>query len=238
MIRVTLDGAAVGTGRAAALPPVSASFAPGVPTVVATEGGIRPTVLSLAASGRMKLDAGSVTAVELADDGDGDAHDHVLRPAALRRAIALIDTPLVADHSDEVSIATVVREELALAGVRGSRVELSVDRRDRHPFGSLGGADRLRLLIELALLRPDVAALVITSPERHGGEPALWWRVVRETAARGIAVLVVTDAATLAHLERLPEPEPDTSVASDSPHPAPPAPPAPPASPLAESRTS
>ncbi len=199
MIRVTLREAAVGTGPGAALPPVSASFAPVAPTLLATEGGARPTVLSLAASGRMKLDAGSVVAT----DGEGNT----LSPARLRRAVALIDTPLVAEHSDDVSIATVVREELALArsNRRGDRL---VEYADRRTFGSLTAENRLRLLVDLALRRPDVAALVITSPERHGGEPALWWRVVRETASRGIAVLVVTDAATVAHLERVPSHDP------------------------------
>ena len=202
MIRVTLDGAAVGTGRGAALPPVSASYAAGVPTLLATEGGTRPTVLSLVASGRMKLDAGSVEAV--------DANGHRLTPAQLRRAVALIDTPLVAEHSDDVSIATVVREELALAGRPRLplRSPLASQRRDRDAFGSLAADDRLRLLIDLTLRRPDVEALVVTSPERHGGEPARWWQVLRETAARGIAVLVVTDAATVAHLDHLPQPEP------------------------------
>jgi len=199
MIRVTLREAAVGTGRDAALPPVSATFAPGFPTLLATEGGNRPTVLSLVASGRMKLDAGSVDAV--------DADGHPLSPARLRRAVALIDTPLVAEHSDDVSVATVVREELALARSH-RRADRPVEFSDRHDFGSLPADHRLRLLIDLALRRPEVAALVITSPERHGGDPALWWRVVRETAARGVAVLVVTDAATVAHLERLPQPEP------------------------------
>ena len=199
MIRVTLRDATVGTGREAALPPVSTSFAAGVPTLLATEGGNRPTVLSLVASGRMRLDAGSVTAV----DGEG----RPLSVAHLRRAVALIDTPLVAEHSDDVSVATVVREELALAR-SNRRAERPTEYGDRHDFGSLPAGRRLRLLIDLALRRPDVAALVITSPERHGGDPALWWRIVRETAARGIAVLVVTDAATVAHLERLPLPVP------------------------------
>jgi len=199
MIRVTLRDAAVGSGREAALPPVSASFAPGFPTLLATEGGNRPTVLSLAASGRMRLDGGSVEAT--------DSEGQLLSPTRLRRAIALIDTPLVAEHSDDVSIATVVREELALAR-SNRRADRPAEYSDRHEFGSLRADHRLRLLIELALRRPEVAALVITSPERHGGDPALLWRIVRETAARGIAVLVVTDAATVAHLERLPLPEP------------------------------
>ncbi len=207
MIRVTLDGATVGTGATAALPPVSTSFSTGTATLLATEGGTRPTVLSLVASGRMKLAAGSVTAVSI----DAHGHEHALRAAALRRAVALIDTPLVAEHSDDVSVATVLNEELALARGRHSGLP-ALEYARKRPFGSLGARDRLGLLMELALRRRDVAALVITSPERHGGDPALWWRLVRETAAHGlaggVAVLVVTDHATVAHLRALPHPEP------------------------------
>lgn len=221
MIRVHLAGAAVGaaggTAPDAALPPVTASFVSGTPTLLETEGGNRPTVLSLVASGRMKLDAGSVTAVRI----DADGREHTLRPAELRRAIALIDTPLVAEHAAEVSVSTVVREELALAGSsrgRKSRLALSTDDGKR-PFGSLPAEERLSLLIGLALRRRDVEALVITSPERHGGEPDRWWRVVREAAARGdsdrsgphrrgVAVLVVTDHATVTHLLARPHSDP------------------------------
>lgn len=207
MIRVTLDGAAVGTGLTAVLPPVSATFATGISTLVETEGGTRPTVLSLVASGRMKLDGGSVTGLRIAPDGT----ERPLRPAELRRAVALIDTPLVADHSDDVTVSSVVKEELALARSH-RRADRPSASRDKRPFGALDAHARLRLLIDLALRRPDVEALVITSPERHGGDPAHWWRLLRETAARGIAggvaVLVVTDHATVAHLERLPHPEP------------------------------
>jgi hypothetical protein len=207
VIRVTLDGAAVGTGTAAALPPVTARFVSGTPTLLETEGGNRPTVLSLVASGRMKLDAGSVTAVRI----DAAGHEHRMKPAELRRAVALIDTPLVAEHSDDVSVASVVHEELALAKSH-RRADRPAAYSDKKPFGSLSAVDRLGLLIDLALRRPDVEALVITSPERHGGEPARWWRLVRETATRGleggVAVLVVTDHATVAHLQALPHPDP------------------------------
>lgn len=204
MIRVTLRDAAVGTGPGAALPPVSASYGAGTPTLLETEGGNRPTVLSLVASGRMKLDGGTVTASTI----DAAGEQRALTPARLRRAVALIDTPLVAEHSDDVSIASVVKEELALAARGRNRSTRPEGFDDRRPFGVLPADERLRLLIDLALRRPDVEALVITSPERHGGDPARWWRVVRETASRGIAVLVVTDHATVAHLTRLPHPEP------------------------------
>lgn len=197
MMRVTLDAASVGSGDEAALPPVSVRFATGGVTLLATEGGNRPTVLSLVASGRMKLDAGSVTAT---------ASGRPLTAAQLQRRVALIDTPLVAEHSPDVSVQTVVREELALAKSR-ARAPWEERYPAKRTFGSLSGPERLELLIELALRRPEVEALVVTSPERHGGEPATWWHLLREVAARGVAILVVTDHATVAHLERLPQAE-------------------------------
>jgi hypothetical protein len=204
--RIVLDGAAVGSGSAAALPPVSLDARPGAVTVVATEGGQRPTVLSLVASGRMAVDAGTVDAP--------------------RRRIALIDTPTVADHSDDMHVASVVREELALAGRHGTRRELErlgLAAWARRPFGALPGADRLRLLVELALTRPGVDAIVVTSPERHGGDPAAWFRVLREVAARGVSVLVVTDHATRDALPDIPPPAPDALPLFDSPIPEGPA---------------
>ena len=84
MIRVTLSDATVGTGASAALPPVSATFSSGAATLLATEGGNRPTVLSLVASGRMKLHGGSVSAVRLEPDGSS----RQLSPAQLRLEIS------------------------------------------------------------------------------------------------------------------------------------------------------
>lgn len=192
MTEIVLRDAAVGRGAAAALPPVTLRAPAGAVTVVATEGGQRPTVLSLVAAGRMAVDAGSV--------------------AAPRRRIAMVDTPTVAEHPGDVRVAAVVREELALAGRRGAAREL--DRLGlrawaRRPFAALPAADRVRLLGELALARPGVDALVVTSPERHGGDPAAWFRELRVLAARGVAVLVVTDHATREALPDIPAPSAD-----------------------------
>ena len=181
MIRVELRDAAVGRGPAAALPPTSTAYRSGSVTVVVTEGEQRSVVLSLVAAGRMKTDGGTVT------------------PAGLAPRVALVDTPGVAEHPADVRVATVVREELALAGRHGAARELArLGLADwaRRPFGALPAADRIRMLAELALLRPGVEALIVTSPERHGGDPLVWFRTLRQLAARGIAVLVVTDAAT------------------------------------------
>jgi hypothetical protein len=200
MTEIVLRDAAIGRGPAAALPPVSLHARPGVVTVVATEGGQRPTVLSLVAGGRMAVDAGTVEAP--------------------RRRIGLVDTPTVAEHPDDVRVAAVVREELALAGRHGTRRELErlgLAAWGRRPFGALPAADRIRLLTDLALSRPGVDALVVTSPERHGGDPSAWFRVLRERAARGTTVLVVTDHATRDALPDLPAPGADAVPLFDAP---------------------
>lgn len=193
MIRVEVQDAGVGSGPAAALPPVSTAFRSGSVTLVATEGGQRPTVLSLVAAGRMKPDTGAVSL-------DAAAH------------VALVDTPTVAEHPADVTVAVVVREELALAGKRGTRAQLhrlGLTEWARRPFGALPATDRIRMLGELALLRPGVEAIVVTSPERHGGDPLAWHRELRIFAGRGMAVLVVTDAATVRALESYPSPGTD-----------------------------
>lgn len=193
MTDIMLDEAAVGRGATAALPPVSLHARPAAVTVVATEGGQRPTVLALVAGGRMAVDAGEV--------------------AAPRRRIALVDTPIVAEHPGDLRVATVVREELALAGRHGTRRTLDglgLGAWARRPFGALPTAERIRLLAELALRRPGVDALVVTSPERHGGDPAAWFRVLRTIAARDVTVLVITDHATRAALPDIAAPGTDT----------------------------
>jgi hypothetical protein len=62
---------------------------------------------------------------------------------------------------------------------------------------------RVRLLVELALLRDGVTGLVITSPERHGGAVEGWFAVVRDVARRGVTVVLVTSKAAAATVEHL-----------------------------------
>ena len=63
---------------------------------------------SLIAAGRMRPDRGQVLL-----DGDDD-------PEALRRAIVLVDTPVVAEPAPSLPVRAVVQEELRFAG-RASR---------------------------------------------------------------------------------------------------------------------
>jgi hypothetical protein len=194
-MRVELVGVAKGR-KGRALPAVSLAYETGRATLACAETEQRPTVLGLIAAGRMRPDAGAV-----AIDGAADA-------ALLRRRVALIDAPDVCDPHPDVTAAGVVAEELMFAGRRPTPLAA---RRwlDEHDLGEVAGApigtvlpeQRLRILCELAAQREGVEGLVLVSPDRHGGEPEAWWRLARESAERGFAVLVIAGRAAQSALE-------------------------------------
>jgi len=201
-MRLELDQVALGDGPGAPLPAVSAVADRRAPGFVAVETEGAPTLASLVAGGRMAPDRGRVTL-----DGSEDAD-------AVRASFALVDTPTVAEPFSTLTVAQVTREELALAGHRAGRasvadfldvVGLTEHRRTR--LASLPTELRVRLLCELALLRPGVEGLVLTSPERHGGDVAAWLGVVHDLARRGVVVLTVTGVAALAAVRDLPAPD-------------------------------
>lgn len=215
-MRVTLERVAMGTGLGAAVAPLSLYLAPGIPAYIGVETAERPLLVSLLIGGRLRPDSGRVLV-----DGTVDVD-------ALRRSTALVDTPVVAEASPGVPLAGVIAEEFSFADLPASRgavrtflAEHGLTDYARLPLRALPAADRARVFAELALLRPAIATLVITSPERHGGEPALWYPALAAVAERGISVAIVTDAATadaLAALgardasEPLPEPEVQTTA--------------------------
>jgi ABC-2 type transport system ATP-binding protein len=190
MTTIEIDHAGIGDEPGAPLPVVSAVAGPHRPGILAVETEQAPVLASLVAGGRMQPDSGRVLL-----DGHEDA-------AALRRAVALVDTPGIAEPFPVMTLRRIVREELAFAERRPSRehVDTVLDE-----LGMSAYADthvqrvptdvRVRLLTELALLRDGVTALVITSPERHGGVVADWFAVVRDVAARGVTVVLVTSKA-------------------------------------------
>lgn len=197
MTTIELQDAAIGTGLAAALPPLSLTLEPGVPTAIPVETDERPMVLSLVLGGRLGLSNGRILI-----DGTEDASD-------LRRRVAIVDTPFASEPSPGVALSITVAEELAFAGLpSGSRaVRAFLESHELADFASvatraLPSTARVLLLSELAALRPDVTALVITSPERHGGDPADWFASLRAIAERGFVVAIVTDSATSALLGR------------------------------------
>lgn len=198
-MRIVVD--AVAKGRSA-LPPTSTTFETGTATLVVAETEQRPTVLGLVASGRMKTDGGSVTI-----DGRTDA-------GAIRRRVALVDAPVVSEPETNVTVTGVVAEELMFAGHAPTPFAaarwlegLGLDAVAGLPIGNIDPAARIRLLLELAALRTGVEGLVLVAPDRHGGEPAGWWRIAREFAERGYAVLVIAGQASRTAIELLDEAE-------------------------------
>lgn len=230
-MRIQLHAAGVGAGRDAEVPALTVAIAPGAPVVIAVETDDRPKLVSLLLGGRLRPTTGAVTIPSdhaPAHAGD-DEHRRDADAAQLRRRVALIDTPFTSEPPPTVALRTVVAEELAFAGrPSGRRAVRAV--LERHgladaatrPMGVLPAAIRIRLLVDLALARPDVESLVLTAPERHGGDPGAWFPALAERARR-LAIAVVTDVPTAAALEALgavrtaPEPELAASGPLDDP---------------------
>jgi ABC-2 type transport system ATP-binding protein len=193
---ITFESVAIGSGLGAAVPPLSLTLTPGEPTVIAVEGDERPLLVSMLIGGRMQGDSGRVLL-----DGREDA-------AGLRRRVALVDTPFVAEPPAGISLASVVAEEFSFAGssTSGPAVIAFLTHHGladyaKLPLRALPPLDRVRLFSELALLREGVDVLVITSPERHGADPSGWYQTLATIAERGIGVrditvAIVTDVAT------------------------------------------
>lgn len=223
-MRIDVTGAAIGSGLAAEVPPLSLSVVDSAVTVVAVETDERPMLVSMLVGARIRADAGSVRL-----DGVEDA-------AAVRAVTALVDTPFVSEPPAGVALATIVREELSFSDLSTSRGAISsflrragLEDHSGIPVRALGATDRIRVFSELALLRRGVRCIVLTSPERHGAAAADWYPVLSSIADRGIAVLVVTDALTRGALlelgardsaETAPTPEPDAE-AEPQPQPQP-----------------
>lgn len=189
-MRLELRGVAMGPAGAPSLAPIDVVLTEDGPVGLAAEGDRAPMLASLIAGGRLRPDRGEVRL-----DGRADA-------AAIRSAVALVDTPMAADPPDDLPVATVVREELLFArrGTRRRHVDAALDALGltawrRSPIADLPPAARISLLTGLAAQRPGVRALVLTSPERHGGDAAEWSRIVTELTAAGTPVLVVGGAA-------------------------------------------
>src|SRR3954469_10260820 len=200
-MRITADGVAVGTGAGAGLPPTSLEFSPESPAVLALDTDRRPTVLSLVVSGRMTPTAGPV----LTDGREGGAGRR--SAVAPRAAVARADTPIVAEPAADLPVGLVLREELALAGRPGSTARdllaaVGAADYEKVPLRLLPGALRTRLLSETAAARDGVRALVLTSPERHGGSPADLAATITDLVGRGFAVLTLTTSATRELLQK------------------------------------
>ncbi|GAB2561084.1 ATP-binding cassette domain-containing protein [Kribbella endophytica] len=140
---------------------------------------------SLALSGRLVPDGGEVKL-----DGKGDL-------AVLRRRVAVVDAPGITEPDDALPVKSVVGEELAIAGRKagGKAVQAwlesheAAEHADKR-FEHLPVDVRTRLLAELTVARPDVNVVILTMPDRFGGDPHSWYGVGKDLASRGYAVLV------------------------------------------------
>ncbi|MGA1836881.1 hypothetical protein VD659_08105 [Herbiconiux sp. 11R-BC] len=194
------------------LPERTVAFETGSVTLAEAEVGDQPTVLALILSGRMHADSGTVTL-----DGAAD-------PGLLQERVALVDAPGVSEPAADLSLRAVVKEELMYAGRSTSRAYIDATLAEcgaaglaGERMGDIPAAVRVRLLAELAASRPGVQGLVITSPDRHGGNPRDWLAVATELAGRDFAVAVVCgEAATEIALPLLP-PAPIAADAEPAP---------------------
>ena len=218
-MRVQLERAAIGRGLGAAVPALDLIVDGPLPVVVAVQTDERPLLVSMLLAGRIRCDSGRVLV-----DGRDDADE-------LRRRSALVDTPIVAEPTAGIALKIIVAEEFSFAGLPTSGRAVRAFLADHNlaeyaslPVRSLLPADRIRVLCELAVLRAGVDGIIVTSPERHGGEPSQWFGPLADLAERGVTVTVVTDYATAAILVSLgardgvlPEPEvPELSSPTDS----------------------
>jgi hypothetical protein len=125
-------------------------------------------------------------------------------PKGLRRRVAIVDAPDTSAPADELPLASVITEELVFAGLRGPRratrkllADEGLSDLASTPIGEVPAAVRIRVLTRTAAARPDVDILVITTPDRHGGDTAAWSDTAHAWAARGYTVIVLASAAAI-----------------------------------------
>ena len=147
--------------------------------------------VSLGLSGRLKPDGGYVRL-------DGDTSGRVLR-----RRVAVVDAPGITEPDDALPVQTVVGEELAIAGRKAGRkaVQEWLTEHDWTGFADmrfehLPVAVRTKLLAELTVERPDVKVVILTMPDRLGGDPHEWYELGRDLASRGYGVIITCAEAS------------------------------------------
>ncbi|SKC40096.1 P-loop NTPase family protein [Krasilnikoviella flava] len=185
-MQITLSGVRVEGRREPMLEATDLDWSTGECLLVAGEPGHGHTALALVATGRFVPSSGTVRL-------DGAA----VSPSALRARTAVVDVPGISEPDDALSLADVVAEGLALAGRRSLPRDVSrwlderalTEERGRR-VDQLPGVVRTAVLAALAAENPDVRFVVLTLPDRHGGEPSGWWETARTLAASGLGVLV------------------------------------------------
>ncbi|SMF45794.1 hypothetical protein L603_002400000150 [Cellulosimicrobium cellulans J34] len=196
-MQITLSDVRVDGRREPMLEPVDLAWSTGECVLVAGEPGHGHTALALVATGRLDPSAGEVRIVPAHAPSRRGGQPARGTAASLRVVTAVVDVPGVSEPDDALTVADVVAEGLALAGRRSLRRDvtrwlaehsLTADRGRR--LDQVPGVVRTALLAALAAEDPDVRFLVLTLPDRHGGEPSGWWEVAQSLAGAGYGVLV------------------------------------------------
>lgn len=169
-------------------------------TVVPTMPGLPQTALALALGGRVELLSGTVSGSVTSGGAAGRA--------GLQARTRLVDVPDITAPEDSSSLRAVVAEELALADRHSSRsavrdvlTERGLEGLAASRWDALPPGLRTRLLIELGSWHPGVRVVVVTGPDRHGGDPGEWLPMACTVAAAGRAVILLVTHATASLLE-------------------------------------
>ena len=209
-MQIVLDRVTVEGRRGPMLTPTSLTLRSGERMLVVGEPGHGHTALALVATGRLRASSGTVLL-------DGRPTTVLRVERALREATAVVDVPGISEPYGALPLSTLVAEELGLAGRRAFPPDtrrwlaahgLTQDAGRR--VERLPAVLRTTVLAELAATRPGLGALVLTLPDRHGGDPLEWWALAGDLARRGIAVLVQCTPASAGLLGVVPvAPGPD-----------------------------
>ncbi len=168
------------------LRPTSLRVRGGQLLLVSGDPGPERTALALVLSGRLRPGRGTVRL-----DGRADAR-------ALRRTVAIVDAPGVTEPEGTIPVRDVVAEGLDLAGRRSGRAavrrwlsEHGLEEHAEHRFEHLPTRERVRMTPALAVEDRRTSALVLDSPDRHGGDPAHWYAAALHQSEQGHAVVVL-----------------------------------------------
>nr|WP_051876368.1 hypothetical protein [Cellulosimicrobium sp. MM] len=196
-MQITLTDVRVDGRREPMLEPMDLAWSTGECVLVAGEPGHGHTALALVATGRFDPSAGEVRLTPASTPSHRSGRPARGAAATLRDVTAVVDVPGISEPDDALTVADVVAEGLALAGRRSLPTDvtrwladhsLTTDRARR--LDQVPGVVRTALLAALAAEDPDVRFLVLTLPDRHGGEPSGWWEVAQSLAGAGYGVLV------------------------------------------------
>ncbi|MEO6996519.1 MAG: hypothetical protein ABI112_00365 [Terracoccus sp.] len=160
-------------------------------TLVPVDPGYGQVALALAIGGRVDLLTGSVT---IAGSGVRET---------LQSRTRLVDVADITAPEEALKVAHVISEELALAERPWSRrdvadflAERDLTDRAGDRWESLPAGIRTRLLLELGSWHPGAGVVVLTGPDRHGGDPEPWLTLAHRLAERGLTIIVICSPTT------------------------------------------